>query len=113
MSHWSNVVLRTENDEINVVLRTENQGVEDDKTDNVRDQMLKQTPLKSMRERMWWVGDRWGCNDEQSGGGGIFIYCGKSWYSLIYNTMAKMAMKDKKTKNGRETTTTTLRRLWS
>ena len=34
-----------------------------------------------------------------SGGGGILIYCVKrvDIYSLIYNTMAKIAMKDRKT----------------
>ena len=101
--------MQKENAEINVVLRTENQGAEDD----MKDQMLKQTLFKSMWEQMWWIGDPWGCNDEQSGGNGIFIYCVKSWYSLIYNTMAKMAMKDKKTENSRGTTAATLRRLWS
>ena len=101
--------MQKENAEINVVLRTENQGAEDD----MKDQMLKQTLFNSMWEQMWWIGDPWGCNDEQSGGNGIFIYCVKSWYSLIYNTMAKMAMKDKKTENSRGTTAATLRRLWS
>ena len=33
--------------------------------------------------------------------------------TLIYNIMAKMAMKDKKTENSRETTAAALRRLWS
>ena len=74
--------------------------------------MLKQTPLKSMRERMWWIGDWWGYIDEQSGGTWWNIYCVKSDI-LIYNIMAKMAMKDKKTENSRETTAAALRRLWS
>ena len=101
--------MQKENAEINVVLRTENQGAEDD----MKDQMLKQTLFNSMWEQMWWIGDPWGCNDEQSGGNGIFIYCVKSWYSLIYNTMAKMAMKDKNTENSKETIPAALRRLWS
>ena len=36
--------------------------------------------------------------EEQSGGGGILIYCVKELiYSLIYNTMVKIVMKDRKT----------------
>ena len=33
--------------------------------------------------------------------------------SLIYNTMVKMAMKDKNTENSKETIAAALRRLWS
>ena len=54
----------------------------------------------------------WGYIDEQSGGTWWNIYCVKS-DSLIYNIMAKMAMKDKKTESSRETTAAALRRLWS
>ena len=37
-------------------------------------------------------------DEEQSGSGGILIYCVKELiYSLIYNTMVKIVMKDRKT----------------
>ena len=37
-------------------------------------------------------------DEEKCGGGGILIYCVKElMYSLIYNTMVKIVMKDRKT----------------
>ena len=47
--------------------------------------MLKQTHPIEINEKECDDDNEDG-DEEQSGGGRIFIYCVKSWYSLIYNT---------------------------
>ena len=79
----------------------------------MRDQMLKLA-------NAIWINER-ECNGLMTGEGALmnkavaveYLYIVVRVDSWIYNTMVKMAMKDKNTENSKETIAAALRRLWS